>query len=37
MGEVMGFGISHYPPFALTDTYMSGLLKRASPWRADTD
>jgi hypothetical protein len=27
MGDVFGFGISHYPPFAMTDTYMSGLLK----------
>jgi hypothetical protein len=27
MGDVFGFGISHYPPFAMTDAYMSGLLK----------
>jgi hypothetical protein len=27
MGDVFGFGISHYPPFAMTDPFMSGLLK----------
>jgi hypothetical protein len=27
MGDVFGFGVSHYPPFAQTDEYMSGLLK----------
>ncbi len=27
MGDVLGFGISHYPPFAMTDGFMSGLLK----------
>jgi len=27
VGDVLGFGISHYPPFALTDPFMSGLLK----------
>jgi hypothetical protein len=27
MGDVFGFGISHYPPFAMIDPFMSGLLK----------
>jgi hypothetical protein len=27
MGDVFGFGISHYPPFAMSDAFMSGLLK----------
>ncbi len=27
MGDVLGFGISHYPMFALTDTNMADLLK----------
>jgi hypothetical protein len=27
VSDVFGFGISHYPPFAMTDPYMSGLLK----------
>ena len=28
MGEVLGVGVTHYPPFSGTDADMAGLLRR---------